>query len=1548
MLDRNGEVLPASPSEIRLDRLSFLIEVPPGQSWRVASGVRATIARQDGVASELGWWTSHERMDERTFRIHFNALLAPSCRHRVVVTLPLARRRRRIGDDADGDDADDADDDDDDPDAWETREATCLLDVVVVSNDRVARSLSGVLQSRAGRFAGRSARRAQALALLAVRGRTSASGAVARSSSASGSSSASTGLLPATASPSSQRRGSATRVAASTPPVQSPPPPAAATANASSSGVARRSAADAALPPRVVAAMMTPVASRVTTGPASPAWSSGAPVSVTRPPAAPPASAAATHSGRSARGVTEPVSARRTFEVSLPSHLRGQSHRRHEGGGTAGEGSREPACWGLVPDIATLHSSLTSLTRSPILELLDRSLTIPFLGAFCKRLQLMALPPSAADIRQWAERHAAIAHLEHAAEELQCASAAVWGVTLKLGADQRATLSFAGSDAVDPDAVHSGFLTWCSSGRLRPDITLDFIPFRGGSGDMMSRLQHQRVRLQVKSVDVERQSVTVDRLEESHDTAAHHRERDAIRGAGVVLEAPSQRTHRSLMAGLVAALFADLAWPTAMESTSAVASVLFPVPHRHVASAGATLRVARWFTDHLEDEQKNAVISCLARPPLHVIFGPPGTGKTTTVVELLHQCLHFRHARVLVVTGSNAAADLVTARLLRRELAMGILPESELYRQVMRFVGLTWTMSSLEQTFPQDSGDQMAVLATVPRMDGDLTPRLPTGDELAAASIVIATAATAARLLQLDERARSRFDFLVVDEASQITEAELLPPLLAVCGSRPHDESDAPTVVLAGDPRQLGPVIASSLAAACGMGVSLLERLVRTPISPLDEVEGRTTALVEMIRSAALMVPGTLPADVSELVSTAQGYVRSLDYDDVAEAWASTAALRDVDRDPRVTLLRASFRSTPGLTRLWSAITYENKVVPRRTTFTRIDSTRVARAISRRRPSGCQLCERLPEPDVALLEASLAAGRLEPHMMARMSSDVGKFVAQLLDRYPQGCCGAYRAARDMEAARAPLDVVVIGVVGSMSWEVGSDSPFNVVEVDAVDTLVRIMMESGVEASDMAVVTPYSRQTIKLRDVLNASDRPEIRVSSVEHIQGAEVPVAILSTVRSTATAITARELERRQAARRAARSHRDIDRHTLRASPAGHRAGAPGSGFAALLADDDDDDDNVFMEHDAAASSSSSSAAAAAAARRGVEVHSLSEDDAGADGDDDDLETSRVPDMVLLAQQRMHKTLGFLANPRRGNVAITRAQDLLVVVGDPGPLMDAEHWAGVLVYAAVRGTLLLAPGCEPLSLASHSARVLGDMRHELARRQAQLDARTAATMAASTPPSARREQTAPRSAVSASRTASSSAPRSASRSRRRRRRSSGSGGADGRGSRDVGDGGGPAAARAPALPLRVPVEICLSDRGCIVHIGITTVNRLARIADAAHMTTAVPVIVLLSRISSDEHGRAAIYNVDLPAMIHESEVLELVAFEAAPESVMLSATERGEDLRVVMEALTLLVGGARQVRSGSWASFARLAELVKMSPIDLWGLVRASPLFFSR
>ncbi|XP_035013123.1 RNA helicase Mov10l1 [Hippoglossus stenolepis] len=206
------------------------------------------------------------------------------------------------------------------------------------------------------------------------------------------------------------------------------------------------------------------------------------------------------------------------------------------------------------------------------------------------------------------------------------------------------------------------------------------------------------------------------------------------------------------------------------------------------------------FNPELNPPQRKAVKSILegeCRPIPYVLFGPPGTGKTITLIESILQVYHFiPSSRVLVCTPSNSAADLICVRLLDS----GFLHAASLAR--------VNASCRQDESIPE-------VLRLYSRA----------GEDIRQASfhrIVVSTCSSAGMFHSIGLQV-GHFTHLFLDEAGQATEPESLIPMSLV------SERDG-QIVLAGDPRQLGPIVKSKLAAAFGLGVSLLERLMSNPL----------------------------------------------------------------------------------------------------------------------------------------------------------------------------------------------------------------------------------------------------------------------------------------------------------------------------------------------------------------------------------------------------------------------------------------------------------------------------------------------------------------------------------------------------------------------------------------------------------------------------------------------------------------------------------------------------------------------------------------------
>ncbi|KAF5389777.1 hypothetical protein D9757_006011 [Collybiopsis confluens] len=223
--------------------------------------------------------------------------------------------------------------------------------------------------------------------------------------------------------------------------------------------------------------------------------------------------------------------------------------------------------------------------------------------------------------------------------------------------------------------------------------------------------------------------------------------------------------------------------------------------------------------------QKQAVLSILHREPgsmPFVIFGPPGTGKTVTMVEAILQVLALNPtSRILATAPSNSAADLITSRL-----ATGGLKTTELFRGYAPSRSKTEIPTSVEpHTFKNRDG-----IFSVPG------PGLTTMLRFR----VIVTTCVSASMLSGIGMPRGHFSHIFVDEAGQATEPEAMIGIKSIADNNTN-------LVLSGDPKQLGPIIRSSVARMLGLETSFIERLMKREI--YDEVKGYGKSVVKLTKN---------------------------------------------------------------------------------------------------------------------------------------------------------------------------------------------------------------------------------------------------------------------------------------------------------------------------------------------------------------------------------------------------------------------------------------------------------------------------------------------------------------------------------------------------------------------------------------------------------------------------------------------------------------------------------------------------------------------------
>ncbi|MGA2030641.1 MAG: AAA domain-containing protein [Thermoguttaceae bacterium] len=232
--------------------------------------------------------------------------------------------------------------------------------------------------------------------------------------------------------------------------------------------------------------------------------------------------------------------------------------------------------------------------------------------------------------------------------------------------------------------------------------------------------------------------------------------------------------------------------------------------------------------------QREAVQFALGARDVGLIHGPPGTGKTTAVVELIRQAAR-RGRKILACAPSNLAVDNIFERLLahgERVVRLGhparVLPELrdhtlDLLVEQHRDVALARKLVKQALSLFREAGrhtraapkpgqrsqlrsDAKSLLADARKLEMQAVESI-----LDSAQILCATTTGVA-----DEvLGTRRFDLAVIDEACQSTEPGCWIPLLR-----------CDRAVLAGDHCQLPPTVVSGEAAQQGFAVSLFERLM--------------------------------------------------------------------------------------------------------------------------------------------------------------------------------------------------------------------------------------------------------------------------------------------------------------------------------------------------------------------------------------------------------------------------------------------------------------------------------------------------------------------------------------------------------------------------------------------------------------------------------------------------------------------------------------------------------------------------------------------------
>ena len=218
----------------------------------------------------------------------------------------------------------------------------------------------------------------------------------------------------------------------------------------------------------------------------------------------------------------------------------------------------------------------------------------------------------------------------------------------------------------------------------------------------------------------------------------------------------------------------------------------------------------------------------LAAKDVAIVHGPPGTGKTTTLVEAIYETLH-RETQVLVCAQSNMAVDWISEKLMDRGvnvLRMGnptrVTDKMLSFTYERRFEahpdypelwGIRKTIRDIQNNLKNRSGSQRETdrnrLSRLRYRETELTMQIDRELFEEARVVACTLVGVSHRLLEAHH-----FTTLFIDEAAQALEAA---SWIAI------QKTDR--IILAGDHQQLPPTIKCPEAAQAGLSQTLMQKI---------------------------------------------------------------------------------------------------------------------------------------------------------------------------------------------------------------------------------------------------------------------------------------------------------------------------------------------------------------------------------------------------------------------------------------------------------------------------------------------------------------------------------------------------------------------------------------------------------------------------------------------------------------------------------------------------------------------------------------------------